>query len=287
MSNFQKLWNKSAVIYNKYGLTFPQYKKTNKFITEIVPIKHGQIVVDLACGTGFTTKYILEKLGITGMIYALDFSFEMIKQAKKNIDAKNVKFILAPAEKISTIIPEKVDLVLCNSSFWQFTDYEKVLRGVSKTLKDNGVFIFNLNQQFYDFGIKEISHRKMILQAIFSELKDRGYNPENKLREKLNQNQIKQLAIKNGLKLMEAKILEFPGSTLEDNINFFKIPAVAPFFEKVPDSVRQSILKKVYNTLKTKIDNTSKNKWVYFTLKKNLPPNRAKLEVPLKAERKT
>jgi len=287
MNNFQKLWDESAESYDKYGLSFPQYKKTNQFIAEILPIKRGQIIVDLACGTGFTTKYILKKLGTTGKIYALDFSLKMIKQAKKNISAKNVEFTLAPAEKIAAIIPEKVDLVLCNSSFWQFTDYSKVLKGVNKILKKDGFFIFNLNQQFYDFGTKEKSHRKIILEEIFSELKSRGYRPENKLREKLNQKQIKNLAIKNGLEIIGTKILEFSGSTLEDNINFFEIPAVAPFFENVPGSIRQSILKKVYNTLKTKIDNTSRNKWIYFILKKNLPPNRARLGVPPKAERKT
>ena len=287
MNNFQKLWEKSAEIYNKYGLTFPQYKKTNKFITEIAPIKHGQIVIDLACGTGLTTKYILRKLGTTGKVYAIDFSPEMIKQAKNNIDSKNVEFIIDSAENISVAIPEKVDMVLCNSSFWQFTDYGKVLKGIKKILKNNGIFIFNLNQQFYDFGLKEISHRKIVLEAIFSELKNRGYHPDNKLREKLNQSQIKKLALENGLKVAETKIFEFPGSTLEDHVKFFEIPAVAPFFEGIPKSVCQSILKKVYNDLKINNKNDSTNRWVYFILTKNLPPNRAKLGVPLKAEQKT
>jgi ubiquinone/menaquinone biosynthesis C-methylase UbiE len=269
MSNFQKLWNKSAEIYNKYGLIFPQYKKTNKFITEIIPIKHGQFVVDLACGTGFTTKYILKKLGTTGKIYALDFSSEMIKQAKKNIDAKNIEFILAPAEKLSFSIHEKVDLILCNSSFWQFTDYDEVLKNAYKILKDGGLFVFNLNQQFYDFGIKEISHRKIILEAIFLELKNRGYSPENKLIEKLNQDQIKKMAIKNGLTVVDTKMLEFTGSTLEDNIKFFEIPAVAPFFEGIPEPISKNILDNVYNFLKINDSNSSKNKWIYFILKKN------------------
>lgn len=270
MDNFQSRWDRSANTYSQYCLSFPQYKKTNQFITEIIPIEHGQIIVDLACGTGLTTQNILKRLETTGKVYALDFSAEMINQAKVDIKADNVEFIVAPAERISNVIPEKVDVVLCNSSFWQFTDYSIVVEGISKILKNDGLFVFNLNQQFYDFGKEETSHRKKVLQIIFSELRKKGYHPENRLREKISQSQIQKLANKNGLKITNVKTLEFSSSSLEDHIKFFEIPAVAPFFDNVPKAIQRSILDHAYITLKNEKDHGTTNKWIYFILKKNL-----------------
>ena len=51
-------------------------------------------ILDLACGTGVSTKEILKNLGETGKIYAVDFSEAMLNLAKKEIKKIRMSFLL-------------------------------------------------------------------------------------------------------------------------------------------------------------------------------------------------
>ena len=263
MSNFQILLDESGEIYHQYGLSYSQYKKTNQKLIELSSINGSQIVIDLACGTGLTTKEILKKN--PEKIYAVDFSKDMLNQAKRFIGDNEVNFILSDASKIDQVISEKVDRVLCNSAFWQFPDQIQVLKSIKNTLKEDGLFIFNLNSQFYDFGLEE-SHRTRIIKEIFSEMEKRGYNPQGKLKEKVNQKLIQKMIDESGLVLIKTELYSFEGARLEDTIDFFKIPAVAPFFDGVPSSEQEEILSLVKSRLEKEELETPLNKWIYFVV---------------------
>ena len=83
MINFSKLWNKSGKQYQDYALNFPQYKQTNEKLIKIADINPNQVVVDLACGTGLTTKEVLKNCPDVKKVYAIDFSEDMINVAKE------------------------------------------------------------------------------------------------------------------------------------------------------------------------------------------------------------
>jgi len=271
MINFSKLWNKSGKQYHKYALNFPQYKQTNKKLVEVTNIKPNQIVVDLACGTGLTTKEVLKKYPDVKRIYAIDFSEDMINVAKEFVQSKKVTFIIADAQDMEKFISEKVDVVLCNSAFWQFQNQDKVLKIISNLLKDNGSFIFNLNQQFFDFGEPE-SNQKLLIDAIFSEMKNRGYEPSKKIKPKVDKEKIEELFNQSGFILDKIETINIGPRTLEDFFNFFKIPATATFFEEVPKEEQEQILSSVYEKLKNQIKQIKNNKWIYFVFKK-IPSN--------------
>lgn len=192
MINFSKLWNKSGKQYHEYALNFPQYKQTNEKLVEIADIKANQIVVDLACGTGLTSKEVLKNCPDVKKIYAIDFSEDMINVAKEFVQSKKVAFIVADAQDLDKFISEKVDVVLCNSAFWQFQNQNQVLNAISNVLKKNGKLIFNLNQQFFDFGRPE-PNQKALIDTIFSEMKKRGYEPSNKIKPKIDKEKIEEL----------------------------------------------------------------------------------------------
>jgi len=241
MINFLGLWNKSGERYQGYALKYPQYMETNKKLVELAGPRSGQVVVDLACGTGLTTSEILRVNPEVKKVYALDFSEDMIRVAKENVSSEKVNFVVADAQFLDEVVTEKVDVILCNSSFWQFSDQKKVLEAVFRVLKPEGVFVFNLNQQFFDFGESEPNQR-LIIEQIFSEMKKRGYEIEGTLKQKVNEEDIDALASSAGFEVVGVDYLDVGPRTLEDFFEFLTIPATATFFEKVSPEEQKEIL---------------------------------------------
>lgn len=272
MINFSKLWNKSGKQYHNYALRYPQYKKTNEMLIELAEIESSQIVVDLACGTGLTTKEVLENFPDINKIYAVDFSEDMIKVAKEFVQSKRVVFIVANAQDIDKFISEKVDVVICNSAFWQFQNKNKVLEATSNILKADGRFVFDLGQQFFDFGKPE-PNQKLIIDTIFSETRKRGFEPVEKLKPKLNKEEIEELFGSLGFRLDKTETINIGPRTLDDFFNFFKIPAAATFLEEVPSKEQEQILDSAYEKLKNQVKEVENNEWIYFVFKKNTEDN--------------
>ena len=263
MTNFRQLWDESGEAYEGYTSAYPQYRDTNRRIVELAGIAPDQVVVDLACGTGLTASAIEEKLAGTGKVYCLDFSEDMLEQAKRHVKGDNVNFLQAPAEDIADSVPEPADRIVCNAAFWQFANKSAVLAGIKKILKPGGRFVFNLPQQFYE--MEGESHRGEIVKAIFDELRKRGYEPEGSMAPKFSESTLRDLVSGHGLRVDRIHIDEFEGTTLDDGIAFFRIPAVAPFFEGVPEAVKDEILRTVRNRLIASYQITP-NRWAYVVV---------------------
>ena len=100
-------------------------------------IKPGYYVLDIGSGTGVLLPFLIAELGDKGRIVALDFSAEMLGQAK----AKNFPPIVGFAQADILAIPladNSVDLAICNSVFPHFNDKVKALREIARVLGNNG-----------------------------------------------------------------------------------------------------------------------------------------------------
>ena len=139
------------------------YHNESKELVDLADIRKGMTILDLACGTGVSTKEILKKLGETGKIYAVDFSEAMLNLAKKEIKNKNVVFIKSLAQKIDEVISEKVDRIICNGAFWLINKPE-TLKAMANILKDDGKLVFNMPGQIFKFDEKN----KQKVNFIFS-----------------------------------------------------------------------------------------------------------------------
>jgi ubiquinone/menaquinone biosynthesis C-methylase UbiE len=79
-------------------------------------------VLDLACGTGATTREILATLGSDGRVTAVDNSAAMLRVAAKSTADPRVTWIHARAESVGQHAIQPVGAVICNSAIWQ-TDF--------------------------------------------------------------------------------------------------------------------------------------------------------------------
>ena len=104
-----KIWNEVAPRYHKRWATAKRgpFQSTKKLI-ELIDIKKGNHVLDVASGTGVVTKLLKQKVGKAGYVIGADTSVTAIKVAKK----WNKKSIISgwkKKEKIVQIIKNEIE----------------------------------------------------------------------------------------------------------------------------------------------------------------------------------
>lgn len=120
-------------------------------LIDSLDINRGEKVVDLGCGTGVLFPHILEKVGGEGKILGIDYSLEMLKEARVRM--------LSPREPVSTdnillatgdarflpVREESFEVVTCFAAFAHFEDKESALSEMQRLLKPGGrVYIIHL-----------------------------------------------------------------------------------------------------------------------------------------------
>ncbi|MDB0439785.1 class I SAM-dependent methyltransferase [Clostridioides difficile] len=123
----------------------------NKFYLENI-INKGDIVIDATMGNGYDTKYLAEKVGEEGFVYAFDIQEEALKSTRKKLEKEGyidrVKLILDGHENINKYVKEEVSCVLFNLGYLPrakhliITKPETTLKAISHSLdilKENGI----------------------------------------------------------------------------------------------------------------------------------------------------
>lgn len=132
-----KTWNEIAPRYHRRWAKdgVGPFKSTDEII-KLAQIRHGDTVLDVACGTGAVTKKILSKIGPQGRVVGIDSSQTAIYIAKNYVKNRSADFIIADAECIH--FNEKFDKVTCQYALFFFPDSQKVLRNIKRCMKNNG-----------------------------------------------------------------------------------------------------------------------------------------------------
>ncbi|MBI3989094.1 MAG: methyltransferase domain-containing protein [candidate division NC10 bacterium] len=105
-------------------------------------------MVDVACGTG-TLALVMAGRGIR--TFGIDLSEEMLKRAKAKVRGRNLPLTLSRQDMRNFRLATRVDLTTCffNSlnHLLTFEDLLDTFRSVHEALKDDGYFIFDLNNR--------------------------------------------------------------------------------------------------------------------------------------------
>jgi ubiquinone/menaquinone biosynthesis C-methylase UbiE len=131
----QEYFDQLAPTWDK-ELTLERLQRLGNIVKEL-GIKPGYHVLDIGSGTGVLLPFLIAELGDEGKIVAMDFAAEMLVQAQ----AKNFPPIVGLAQADVIAIPladSSVNLAICNSAFPHFGDKVKVLKEITRVLKNNG-----------------------------------------------------------------------------------------------------------------------------------------------------
>ena len=112
--------------------------------------KEGVKLLDIGCGTGLSTKLILDsKIGTTvESVTLLDTSPQMLKQAEKKASRWNVQYTLINGHLNS--VNEKFDIIVICSVLHHIPDLPVFLKEVDQKLNPNGILI-HLQDPNFDF----------------------------------------------------------------------------------------------------------------------------------------
>jgi predicted TPR repeat methyltransferase len=106
-------------------------------------------VIELGCGTGKNTAYLLEK---AERIIGLDFSQEMLNKAKKKIHDERVQFLKADLTKKWKIENGFADLITCSLVLEHIKDLDFIFNQADKKLKKDGIFFISELHPFKQYS---------------------------------------------------------------------------------------------------------------------------------------
>jgi len=102
-----------------------------------LPLQPGSTVLDVGTGTGVFLPFILEKIGGSGHLIALDVADQMLLRARAKGFAGNLDYLCADIMDIP-LGNEIFDAVVCYSSFPHFQDKPQAFAEMHRVIKSGG-----------------------------------------------------------------------------------------------------------------------------------------------------
>lgn len=127
-----------------YDLEGDSHPKEAKRLLEYVAVKPGQIILDLATGTGLVAIPAAKAIGPFGSVIGVDISKGMLAQAKDKILAEavdNLELIEADVESID-FNSEQFDVIFCCSALVYISDISAIVKKIYRWLKPGGCLAF-------------------------------------------------------------------------------------------------------------------------------------------------
>ena len=161
--NFYRVFSVAYDILNPYLYTG---KMRDEIVSQISDVDKPR-VLDVGCGTGYTTFGVLNNIGV-GEAVCLDMNPVQLRRAVKNLSSKKDRLLVSrgDAENLP-FADDSFDTVISVGAIEYFPDPEKAVKELARVASSKGRIIvggpesawfgkFALNRVFYTPGSKEV-----------------------------------------------------------------------------------------------------------------------------------
>ncbi len=139
-------------------------------------LKPGMTVADVGAGTGYMSLKLAKRVGPTGKVYAEDVQPEMLRQVRANAAKANAANVVTVQGSFTDpMLPKgQMDLVLLVDVYHEFSEPQKMLRGIRASLKPDGRLVL-LEYRKEDPKIPIREEHKMTVAEVKTELEAEGF----------------------------------------------------------------------------------------------------------------
>jgi demethylmenaquinone methyltransferase/2-methoxy-6-polyprenyl-1,4-benzoquinol methylase len=123
-------------IYRLAGFRVDKYRRET---VAALALKPGDIVVDLACGTGLNFPFLEQAVGENGKIIGVDLTDAMLDQARERVRTagwQNVELVRADLAQYE--FPAEVSAILSTFAITLVPEYGEIIRSGAQTLTPGG-----------------------------------------------------------------------------------------------------------------------------------------------------
>ncbi len=131
--------------YAQWASTYDSDRNRTRDLDEIVTRKilrdlRFKSILEIGCGTGKNTSLFAQ---IGERVQAIDFSEDMIAQARRKASSSNVVFTVADITQRWPIDDSSIDLISCNLVLEHVADLSQVFAQAARVLTNNGRFFIS------------------------------------------------------------------------------------------------------------------------------------------------
>lgn len=132
-------------------------------------MKPGSRILDFGCGPGVFTTMIAERIGPSGIVYALDINPLAVRMVERRAREKNLGNVRTILSNCYTSLPDNcLDRVIFFDVFHALDHHREVLRELHRVLKTEGIMYFS------DHHLREIEILQRLTAKRLFKLKVQG-----------------------------------------------------------------------------------------------------------------
>jgi ubiquinone/menaquinone biosynthesis C-methylase UbiE len=147
-----------------------------RLAVDALKIPKGATVADIGAGSGYMTALLARQVGPTGKVYANDIQTRMLDLLRRNIDRQkltNVETVLGTIDD-PKLPAAAIDLALMVDVYHEFSEPQKMLRGIRTALKADGRMAL-IEYRGEDPSVPIRPEHKMTVAQVRAEIEPEGF----------------------------------------------------------------------------------------------------------------
>jgi ubiquinone/menaquinone biosynthesis C-methylase UbiE len=142
----RKVWDNASEAWVDFVRTGKDYIRdglNNPATFDLIGDVKGLVVLDLACGEGYNTRFLVKR-GAT--VTGVDFSERLIEYARieEEHERLGIQYCVLDAVDLTRLADSYFDLVTCFMALQDIENFGKAISEVSRVLKPSGRFVFSI-----------------------------------------------------------------------------------------------------------------------------------------------